>query len=328
MRKFAEVILFTVISTLLGFAISVPIFIFSVQEPVKINLWGIGELNIYKAAVIFVIIAMLIYFIIKNIIYKFKDDEETRKYILRKYPKGVSHLLIFFSQILPSFFPFWLRVIVVSGFIIYGIPNIIGFWFNNTILNSNKGTIANIVAGVVIIQLLFAPIIIILSLHSYFDRKRITEKDKTIEEENIQYNNYPISILIRRFIAGIIDFSLYVIIVIAFVSLFTYFSTLMPLKIDVDFMNYFAIPSIVFILINIIQLILLVRGGYTIGKLITRLRVKDNALNNLKSGQAIFREIILKSFAGFIYFSFIFIFFNKERLTLHDELLGTKVISL
>ncbi len=362
MRKFLEIFLFIIISLFLGVAISVPLFLFSTQG-VRLNLGILGEINIYKATVILLILIAVIFSIVRNITYKFRENKETRHYILRKYPLGISHIFIFFSQILPSIFPSWLRFFLILGLFLFGLPRLMGFWFTNTPIDPQIGSIPNLIANIILTQLIFAPISIIFVLNKYFDRKRMNEIDYVYQSsedsnkppimykanENTNNSNVPnnskeqteeakpkfntIQMLILRFIAYLIDLFLLVGIIVIFViglnivlSLLTSGSlTQENLDKSVMFISVsFGIAH--FIVMSIVQMLLLSRKGFTLGKLITGLRVKESSMNNITTQRAFYRELVFKLLSGLVYFSFIMYFFNREGKMLHDELMDTYII--
>lgn len=346
MGKMLEIVIFVLISIFLGFIISVPLFFLSTQDPQNIDILGIKieGLNIYKTLIIFLVIVTLIYFIIRNIILKFRQNENTRKYILKNYPKGVSHFYIFISQILPSLFPSWLKFLLIVALIFFGIPRLIGFWFTNTLFDIQKGSLINIILSIILTQLILAPISILLLLYKYFDRKRMNDIDekpivntneinKTNKIDNTLKNDEHIlekpktmSIFLKRCLASLIDTFISVIVIIIFVFLFqNIFRGSFEEESVFQFLTI-LVGLIAYFIINSIQLNILITNGFTIGKYFLKLRVVDSHMNNITSQQAVYREIVLKLFAGMMYFSFIIFFFNKKGYMLHDVLLGTKVI--
>lgn len=366
MRKFLEIFLFIIISIFLGVAISVPLFLFSSQK-VSLTLGFLGEVNIYKATVIILILIAIIFSIVRNIAYKYRENKETRHYIMRKYPVGISHIFIFFSQILPSVFPSWIRFFLILGLFLFGLPRLISFWFTNTLINPQMGSLPNIIANIILSQLILAPVSIILVLNKYFDKKRMNEIDyvyqnkeedkspimykanesvdsdiKPSEDINTQNNKdtsskpktNTIKLFIFRFIAYLFDMIFLVGIIVIAVILFT---NILPSIISInnqetlDKTILFASVSFGiahFIIMSIIQMLLLSRQGFTLGKLITGLRVKESSMNNITTQRAFYRELVFKLLSGIVYFSFIMYFFDSKGKMLHDELMDTCVIKV
>ncbi len=233
MRKFLEIFVFILISITLGVLISVPLFFFSTSEDINIEVFNLGDINLYKIFVISIFIIIIIYLIIRKAVDKFRQDKETRKFILKKYPPVLSHFLVFISQIIPSLIRF--RPLIILILIAFGIPRLLSFWINNNIIGTADVTWIDIILNILIIQLIIAPIATILLLNNYFDRERINSvddystknqespKDYLTEEENhgsIQEkaeftNNEQIKsttdpksnkMFFLRLVAGLIDF--------------------------------------------------------------------------------------------------------------------------
>ena len=258
MRKFLEILIFILISVTLGILISVPLFFFSTSKDIQIGFLNIGEINLYKLFVIVVFFIILIYIIISIAVDKFRQDEETRHFILRKYPPVISHILVFISQIIPSLIRF--RFLLVIILIAFGIPRLLSLWLTNNVIGIEEVTWIDVILNIIITQLIIAPILIILLLNNYFDRERISSiddyssKDHKLQEETLseegEMASYPITdkkaepiwrdeieskiepnsikMFLKRILAGAIDF-LFMCLVIALFVLVIYFILSMTL---------------------------------------------------------------------------------------------------
>lgn len=337
MGKFIEISIFIIISVVLGFLISIPLFVLSMQDPLMIE--GIGEIDIYKTLVIFMIISLVVFLIVKNVLFMYRKDEETRKYIFRKYPPVISHIMIFLTQIIPSLFPSWLKFITILAFVLFIIPRIIGIWFDVAVLTIDRGALVNVIFNIILTQLIFAPVICIMMLRKYLDRQRINESDKKTDLDNDITNNenkkrssFNIINLLKRFSAGIIDLILYISAVTLFVFVAGYLSDMFFTLKTLSVRGVINLISIIsgfagFMIISLVQLSLITNKGYTIGKLIFGLRINDVSSGHITAQQAFSREIMLKLFGGMMYLGFIGLFFGKDRKKMiHDKLIGSNVV--
>ncbi len=363
MRKTIEILSFIIISVIMGIAITIPLFFFSTAEDVNISFLNIGEINLYKVFFVTLVIAVVIYLMIRKAKEQFRKDDETRKFVLERYPPVISHVFVLFSQIIPSMILF--KGLIVVLIVAFGIPRMLGFWINHNVVGISEVTWIDNILNIIITQLIIAPISLIMFSGDYFNRERmnsIGENSKnddelakndddpegstrecctgqTCPDENrVSERSHSKTIFVKRFASGLLDL-LFMMAVVGLIVGISYvvlsstvysprkFSTLISQRpINMPFHHLLVVIGVLsYCIVCIIQWRLSVSFGGTFGKVLMKLKVIDSDRKTVDT-KFFLREIILKTFSGFAYLGIISYFVSKNGKMMHDYLIGSDVV--
>lgn len=120
-------------------------------------------------------------------------------------------------------------------------------------------------------------------------------------------------VLAKRFSAKSLD--------IAFINVILYGTFALIPKYELKFYaSAFCFIIYEFICIGFLQT--------TLGKHLFKVKLVDNTNNSISPFKALFRSPLSLFSMYFIMLGILYAFTNKDRLTLHDKILGTKVVDL
>lgn len=117
---------------------------------------------------------------------------------------------------------------------------------------------------------------------------------------------------------------------VSFLFIAIFYDNIVSLTTQDDMISFIIQNSWVLILLKVIyHTFFIAYSGATVGKYIVKIKVIDEESGyKLSWSKAVLRALIREIGESFLYFTFLFAFFDKKRQTLHDKVVKCVVIDV